>query len=495
MNPQLEAQLAINRRYFFGRAATGLGIAALGSLLAAEGLAAGDDEGGGQHPETAQVGNAASTGRAFPNFPPKAKRVIYLFQSGGPSQIDLYDYKPFLNKVHQQEVPDSVFNGQRLTGMTAGQSSFPVARSVFKFEPCGQSGIVFNRELMPHLAGRVDDLCIIRSLHTEAINHDPAITFFQTGFQLAGRPSVGAWLSYGLGSENENLPAFVAMTSNSGGQPLYDRLWGAGFLPSQHQGVRFRSGRDPVLYLNNPEGLSGPLRRRTLDHLAALNQMQYAQQGDPEILTRIAQYEMAYRMQTSVPELTNVADEPEHTFKLYGDDARKPGTYAYNCLLARRLSERGVRFVQLFHRGWDTHGNLPGTLAKRCQETDQATAGLLADLKQRGLLDETLVIWGGEFGRTVYCQGELTAKSYGRDHHPRCFSIWMAGGGIKGGIAWGETDEYSYNIVQNPVSVHDFHATMLHLLGIDHTRLTYRFQGRRYRLTDVEGNVVRSILA
>ena len=489
MNPQLTAQLAINRRYFFGQSARGLGLAALGSLLATDGFAAEGD------PPRGDGSRPANMGRSLPHFPAKAKRVIYLFQSGGPSQIDLYDYKPFLDKVHQQEVPANVFNGQRLTGMTAGQSSFPVARSVFKFEQRGQSGTWFNTQLMPHLAQRVDDLCVIRSLHTDAINHDPAITFFQTGFQLAGRPSVGAWLSYGLGSENENLPAFVAMTSNSGGQPLYDRLWGAGFLPSQHQGVRFRSGRDPVLYLNNPAGMSGALRRRTLDHLAALNQIRYEQQGDPEILTRIAQYEMAYRMQTSVPELTNVADEPEHTFKLYGEAARKPGTYAYNCLLARRLSERGVRFVQLFHRGWDTHGGLPGTLTKRCQETDQATAGLIADLKQRGLLDETLVIWGGEFGRTVYCQGELSPKSYGRDHHPRCFSVWMAGGGIKGGISWGETDEYSYNIVRDPVSVHDFHATMLHLLGIDHTRLTYRFQGRRYRLTDVHGNVVQSILA
>jgi len=470
--------LDINRRYFFQQASGCLGAAALASLLDADAASA-----------------AGAPQRQFPNFTPRAKRVIYLFQSGGPPQMDLYDYKPYLNKVHKQEVPESVFNGQRLTGMTAGQSSFPVARSVFKFERCGESGMWLNTELMPHLGKMADDLCLIRSLHTDAINHDPAITFFQTGFQIAGRPSIGAWLSYGIGSENENLPAFVAMTSNSGGQPLYDRLWGAGFLPSKHQGVRFRSGKDPVLYLGNPAGMSGSLRRKTLDHLKMLNRMKFEESGDPEITTRIAQYEMAYRMQTSVPELTDVSQEPKSTFKLYGEDAKKPGTYAYNCLLARRLSERGVRFVQLFHRGWDTHGGLPRQLKARCRETDRATAGLLTDLKQRGLLDDTLVIWGGEFGRTVYCQGELTRNNYGRDHHPRCFSAWMAGGGVKGGMTYGKTDDYSYNIAENPVSVHDFHATILHLLGIDHTKLTYRFQGRRYRLTDVHGHVVDELIA
>ncbi|MCH8218874.1 MAG: DUF1501 domain-containing protein [Planctomycetes bacterium] len=449
---------------------------ALGSLLSRDLPAAADPQGG-------------------PTFAPRAKRVIYLFQSGGPAQMDLYDYKPFLNKVHKQEVPASVFNGQRLTGMTAGQSSFPVARSIFPFTRCGQSGTWINAELMPHLAKLVDDLCIVKSMHTEAINHDPAITFFQTGFQIAGRPSIGAWLSYGLGSDNENLPAFVAMTSNKSGQPLYDRLWGAGFLPSHHQGVKFRGGPDPVLYLNNPPGMSGSLRRRTLDDLSKLNQIQRDAVGDPEITARIAQYEMAFRMQTSVPELTDVSGEPESTFTLYGEDARKPGTYANNCLLARRLSERGVRFVQLFHRGWDTHGGLPNQLRARCRETDQATAGLIQDLKQRGLLDETLVIWGGEFGRTVYCQGTLTDKTYGRDHHPRCFSIWMAGGGIKPGLSYGETDDYSYNIVKDPVSVHDLHATILHCLGIDHKKLTYRFQGRDYRLTDVHGRVPSALLA
>jgi len=469
-------RLNINRRHFFGRASGGVGLAALATLLQSE------------HAPTATAAGIAHAA-------PRAKRVIYLFQSGGPPQLDLYDYKPFLDGVHRQEVPDSIFNGQRLTGMTAGQSAFPVARSVFPFRRCGQSGAWLNTEAMPRLAQVVDEICFVKSMHTEAINHDPAITFFQTGFQIAGRPSIGAWLSYGLGSESATLPAFVAMTSQSGGQPLYDRLWGAAFLPSHHQGVRFRSGADPVLYLNNPPGMPAALRRKSLDHLARLNQLRFEHTGDREILTRIAQYEMAYRMQTSVPDLSDVSGESDHTFALYGDAARQPGTYAYNCLLARRLSERGVRFVQLFHRGWDMHGGLPSQLRKRCRETDQPTAALIADLKQRGLLDETLVVWGGEFGRTVYCQGELTAKNYGRDHHPRCFTVWLAGGGIRGGMTWGATDDYSYNVVENPVSVHDLHATILRLLGLDHRRLTYRFQGRDYRLTDVHGRVVGELLA
>ncbi len=468
-----DLRMLINRRYFFGRSAGAVGLASLATLFG--------EELRGQGPGT--------------HFAPKAKRVIYLFQSGGPPQMDLYDYKPYLDKVHKQEVPASVFGGQRLTGMTAGQSSFPVARSVFHFEQCGESGAWLNTDVMPHLAKVVDDICFIKSIHTDAINHDPAITFFQTGFQIAGRPSIGAWLSYGLGSENSNLPAFVAMTSNNTGQPLYDRLWGAGFLPSQHQGVRFRSGKDPVLFLNNPTGMSQEVRRKTLDAISTLNQQHYDEFGDPEITTRIAQYEMAYRMQMAVPELTDVSNEPARTFELYGEDARKPGTYAYNCLLARRLSERGVRFVQLFHRGWDTHGALPTQLRARGRQTDQATAALITDLKQRGLLDETLIVWGGEFGRTVYCQGELTPKNYGRDHHPRCFTVWLAGGGIKPGITYGSTDEYSYNIIENPVSVHDLHATMLHLLGIDHEKLTYKFQGRYYRLTDIHGEVVNDLLA
>ncbi len=462
----------LDRRHFLGTSGGAFGSLAAASLL-----------------------GSPSGIQAAPNHAPKAKRAIYLFQSGGPPQMDLFDYKPHLDKVHGQEVPESIFRGQRLTGMTAGQSSFPTARSIFPFKQYGESGQWMNAELLPHLQKVADELCVIRSMNTEAINHDPAITFLQTGFQLAGRPSIGAWLSYGLGSENENLPSFVAMTSNRGGQALYDRLWGAGFLPSHHQGVRFRSGRDPVLYINNPEGMSSQVRRKTLDHIRAMNELRHNVTGDPEIQTRIAQYEMAFRMQSSVPDLTDVSDEPESTFQLYGEDARKPGTYAYNALLARRLSERGVRFVQLFHRGWDTHGGLPKQLRQRCQETDQANAALITDLKNRGLLDETLVIWGGEFGRTVYCQGGLSAESYGRDHHPRCFTMWMAGGGVKRGTSYGATDDYSYNITENPVSVHDIHATILHLLGIDHEKLTFRFQGRHYRLTDVHGHIPKGVLA
>ncbi|MCO8124338.1 DUF1501 domain-containing protein [Stieleria sp. TO1_6] len=469
------------RRNFLGNATSGLGGIALASLLSGESTTAS---------ETSLPALAD-----YKRFALKAKRVIYLFQSGGPPQHDLFDHKPLLDKMQGQEVPESVFAGQRLTGMTAGQSSFPVARSKFKFDRFGDSAMELNSELLPHLGGVADQIALVRSLHTEAINHDPAITFFQTGFQIAGRPSIGAWSSYGLGSENENLPAYVAMTSNRGGQALYDRLWGAGFLPSHHQGVRFRSGKNPVLNLNNPAGISADLRRQTLDVLGDLNRSRYGATGDPEIQTRIAQYEMAFRMQTSVPELADLSSEPESTFDLYGEDARKPGTFAYNVLMARRLSEQGVRFVQLFHRGWDTHSNLPKQLSQRCQETDQASAGLISDLKRRGLLDETLVVWGGEFGRTVYCQGDLSATNYGRDHHPRCFSMWMAGGGIKGGTSHGKTDEYGYNIVEDPVSVHDLHATILHLMGIDHQRLTYKFQGRHYRLTDVDGNVVRNILS
>ena len=475
--------LTMTRRQFFGKSAKGLGGVALASLLNENLFSA-------QSP----VGGLPG----FPNFAPKAKRIIYLFQSGGPSQIDMFDYKPNLNEVHGQEVPDSVFNGQRLTGMTAGQTSFPVARSIYNFEQVGQSGNWLNTDLMPYMAKVADEMCIIKSMHTEAINHDPAITFFQSGFQLAGRPSIGAWLSYGLGSMNEDLPTFVAMTSSgsgTGGQPLYDRLWGAGFLPSKHQGVKFSGGKDPVLYLNNPDGMSSKLRRKTLDHIAAMNQMKFDDYGDPEIETRISQYEMAFRMQTSVPELTDVSSEPSSTFELYGEDARKPGTYANNCLLARRLAERDVRFIQLFHRGWDAHNNLPNVKKRQCGSTDQASAGLIQDLKQRGLLKDTLVIWGGEFGRTVYCQDELTDKTYGRDHHPRCFSMFMAGGGSNPGMSYGETDDFSYNIAKDPVSVHDLHATILHMLGVDHKKLTYKFQGRHYRLTDVHGKVIKPLLA
>jgi hypothetical protein len=482
MNSLVETHLAITRRHFFGRAAPGVGIAALASLL--------NDESRGQ--------SESSGGLAgFPNYKPTAKRVIYLFQSGAPSQMDLFDYKPKLAELRGTELPDSVRQGQRLTGMTATQSSLPIAPSRFKFARHGKCG-AWVSELMPQTAKVVDELCFIKSMHTEAINHDPAVTFFQTGHQLAGRPSIGAWLSYGLGSETSDLPAFVVLisqgTGNPNDQPLYDRLWGSGFLPSKYQGVKFRSVGDPVLYLSNPEGLSDSARRRFLDDLAKLNQLKLQESGDPEIATRIAQYEMAYRMQTSVPELTDVSKEPAHVFELYGQDAKKPGTYAANCLLARRLAERGVRFIQLFHRGWDQHTSLPKQITGQCADTDRGSAALVQDLKQRGLLDDTLIVWGGEFGRTVYCQGTLTAEDYGRDHHPRCFTIWLAGGGIKRGVTLGETDDFSYNITKDPIHVHDLHATLLHCLGIDHTRLTFKFQGRHYRLTDVHGNIVKEIL-
>ncbi len=432
------------------------------------------------------------------HFAAQAKRVIYLFQSGAPSQLDLFDPKPKLADLRATELPDSIRKGQRLTGMTSRQASFPVAPSMFKFAKHGGSGATIS-ELLPHTAGIADDLCFIKSMHTEAINHDPAITFFQTGAQLAGRPSIGSWLAYGLGSENSDLPAFVVMISNGSGnpadQPLYDRLWGSGFLPSKYQGVKFRSVGDPVLYLSNPPGQDVATRRRVLDDLAELNRLKLDEYHDPEIATRISQYELAFRMQASVPELTDVSNEPEHIFEQYGPDSRKPGTFAANCLLARRLAERGVRFIQLFHRGWDQHLGLPKAIRGQCRDTDQASAALILDLKQRGLLDDTLVVWGGEFGRTVYCQGKLTPDDYGRDHHPRCFSIWLAGGGIRPGYSHGDTDEFSYNIAENPVHVHDLHATILHCLGIDHTRLTFKFQGRHYRLTDVHGEVVKPILA
>jgi hypothetical protein len=480
-DPRLEHRLLSTRRLFFGRMATGIGTAALASLFAEQARAAGESGG--------------LTG--LPHFAPKAKRVIYLFQSGAPSQMDLFDYKPALARLRATELPDSIRRGQRLTGMTATQASFPVAPSIFNFAQHGQSG-AWVSDLMPNFAKSADRVCFIKSMHTEAINHDPAITFFQTGFQLAGRPSIGSWISYGLGSENKDLPAFVVMISqgsgNMGDQPLYDRLWSSGFLPTRYQGVKFRSIGDPVLYLNNPEGVSAQARRRYLDDLARLNELKLEEFGDPEISTRIAQYEMAYRMQASVPELTDLSKEPSSVFERYGPDSRKPGTYAANCLLARRLAERGVRFIQLFHRGWDQHNNLPRQIRAQAKDTDQASGALLEDLAERGLLDDTLVVWGGEFGRTVYCQGKLTADDYGRDHHPRCFTIWMAGAGVKPGLSFGETDDYCYNIVSDPVHVHDLHATILHLLGIEHTRLTFKFQGRHFRLTDVHGNIVRPVL-
>ncbi len=469
----------LNRRLFLKRTGVGLGAMALGCLL-------GRDQ-----------ARAADTGAlpGLPHFKPKAKRVIYLFQSGAPSQMDMFDYKPDLKEKRGIDLPDSVRMGQRFTTMTSGQKSFPVAPSIFKFARHGKSGTWLS-ELLPHTGKIVDEICLIKSVQTEAINHDPAITFVQTGSQLAGRPSMGAWAAYGLGSENQDLPAFVVLLSRGGtDQPLYDRLWGSGFLPTRYQGVKLRGGKEPVLYLDNPEGLSSPTRRQMLDDIGDLNRLRYQETQDPEILTRVAQYEMGYRMQTSVPDLTDVSKEPAKVLDMYGPDVKKPGSYAANCLLARRLAERGVRFIQLYHMGWDHHGNLPAQIRNQCRDTDQPSAALLLDLKQRGLLDDTLVIWGGEFGRTVYSQGELTAENYGRDHHPRCFTIWMAGGGVKAGVTHGETDDFSYNIVRDPVEVYDLNATILHLLGIDHARLTYKFQGRDFRLTDVHGNVVKKVLA
>ncbi len=432
-----------------------------------------------------------------PHFAPKAKRVIYLFQSGGPSQLELWDYKPKLKELHGTELPDSIRQGQRLTGMTSGQKSFPVVASKFSFAQAGSQGCWIS-ELLPHTATILDRISIVRSMNTEAINHDPAITFIQTGSQQPGRPSLGAWLSYGLGSEAEELPAFVVMISHGSGsdanQGLLDRLWGSGFLPSSHQGVKLRSGSEPVLYLNDPQGIDRGLRRAMLDRVARLNALQQQQDGDPEIATRIAQYEMAFRMQVSVPELTDFSDETDATFEMYGPDAKRPGSFASHCMMARRMVERGVRFVQLYHRGWDNHGSLPSNIPKQCKDIDQPQTALIKDLEQRGLLEDTIVIWGGEFGRTVYSQGSLQ-DDYGRDHHGRCFTMWMAGGGIQAGNVIGETDDYGYNIVQDPVHIHDLHATLLHCLGFDHERLTYRYQGRDFRLTDVHGKIVSQLLA
>lgn len=432
----------------------------------------------------------------LPHHIPKAKRVIYLFQSGGPAQQDLFDHKPLLRELNGQELPGSVRQGQRLTGMSAFQNSLPLAGSHFNFKQYGKNGMWVS-DLLPHTAKIVDELCFIKSMYTEAINHDPAITFFQTGSQQPGRPSIGSWLSYGLGSDNENLPEFSVLLSRSHpfGQPLYSRLWGNGFLPSQHQGVQFRSGKDAVLYLSNPHGITKDSRRNALNTLEELHTLNEDVLGARELNSKISQYEMAYRMQTSVPEAMSISKEPDHILDMYGPEARIPGTYAYNCVLARRLVERDVKFVQLYHQGWDQHGNLPSDIQKQCKSTDQPSAALVMDLKQRGLLEDTLVIWGGEFGRTSYSQGRLTKDNYGRDHHPRCFTMWMAGAGVKPGYIHGETDEFGYNITENPVHVHDFQATLMHLLGIDHERLTYKFQGRRFRLTDVHGHIVKDILA
>ncbi len=475
----MATRMALSRRTFIKGSAGGIGLAALGSLMGTPGF-------------------AANPGLGFPNFKPKAKRIIYLFQSGAPSQLDLFDPKPEMEKMRGKDLPETIRKGQRLTTMTSGQKNFPVAPSMFKFAQHGQSGNWFS-ELMPHMAGKADEWCVIRGMNTEAINHDPAITFMQTGSQLAGRPSIGSWSAYGLGSENANLPAYVVMSSFGSGrpddQPLYDRLWGAGFLPSKLQGVKLRNKGERVLYLKDPEGIPREVRRAELDELAELNQQRHGVLGDPEIQTRIAQYEMAFRMQSSVPDLLDISNEPQHILDLYGPDVKRPGSFASNCLLARRLCERDVRFVQLFHMGWDHHGGLPKAIKGQCNDTDQATAGLLTDLKQRGLLDDTLIVWGGEFGRTIYSQGALTETNYGRDHHPRCFTVLMAGAGVNKGTTFGETDDFSYNIVKDGVHVHDLNATILHLMGVDHTRLTYRYQGRDFRLTDIHGKVVKKLLA
>lgn len=481
-NEFFENQLNVNRRHFLGKLSLGLGSVALGSLLIPGVFNRGEDE------VIATLG--------LPHFAPKAKRVIYLFQNGAPSQLESFDYKPLLNKMHGADLPESIRQGQRLTGMTANQTKFPLVGSYFKFQQYGKSG-AWVSELFPHIAGVADELCFIKTMHTEAINHDPALTFMQTGAQQGNRPSMGAWLSYGLGSENKNLPAYCVLLSRGrgNGQGVYSKLWTNGFLDSVHQGVQFSNSEEAVLYLNNPPGSDKDSRRKMLDKLAELNSISYDQFGDPEIQTRIQQYEMAYRMQTAVPELTDLSKEPDHIIKMYGPDCLIPGTYAANCLLARKLSESGVRFVQLYHQGWDQHGNLTGEMPLQAQDVDRASAALIMDLKQRGLLDETLVIWGGEFGRTNYCQGDLSDKNYGRDHHPRAYTIWMAGGGIKSGITYGETDEFGYNIAKDPVHVNDFHATVLHLLGLDHEQLVFKHLGRRYRLTDVAGKLVNGVMA
>jgi len=473
--------LNVTRRQFLGKASLGIGSAALASLLNPRLFAAN-----------------SSSGSPLPHFAAKAKRVIWLTQAGAPSQLETFDYKPGLAAMFDKDMPASVRGDQRLTGFTSGQGRLPIAPSVYKFSQHGQSGMWLS-ELLPHTAKLADDICVIRSMHTEAINHDPAMTLMQTGHMNGGRPSFGAWVSYGLGTMNENLPSFVAMVSRPSGptnaQPLHERMWGSGFLPAKYQGVRFNSGKDPVLFLNNPPGITTARRRAMLDDLGGLNHLALNDYQDPETRNRIDQFEMAFRMQASVPELSDISQEPEKVFEAYGPESKKPGSFAANCILARRLAERGVRFIQLYHRGWDQHDNLPAGIKSQCYDVDQPSAALIMELKERGLLEDTLVIWGGEFGRTVFSQGALTANNYGRDHHPRCFSIWMAGAGLRGGQVFGETDDFSYNVVKDPVHIHDLNATALHLLGIDHTRLTHRFQGRDFRLTDVHGHIIQKILA
>ena len=488
----------LTRRYFFQKSATGLGAMALGSLLNGE-----SRRSGLQAAETTAAGASGSPLTSLGELPAlhhpaRAKRVIWLFMADAPSQLDLYDYKPKLEEFFDKDLPESVRKGQRITTMTSGQTRLPVAPSVFKFQQYGKAGTWFS-ELLPNIGSVADDLCVVKSMHTEAINHDPAITFIQTGSEFPGRPSAGAWVSYGIGSPNKDLPAYVVLVSRlangSQSQALFSRLWGSGWLPTRHQGVALRSSGDPVLYLSNPPGVDGAGRRQMLDGLAKLNQKHFEQTGDPEVLARIAQYEMAFKMQTSVPDLVDLSSEPKHVLEMYGPDVTQPGTFAYNCLLARRMAERGVPFTQVFLRGWDHHGGLPGSIRQLTKAADQPSAALIKDLKQRGLLDDTLVVWGGEFGRTVYSQGTLTKDNYGRDHHPRNYTMWFAGGGIKGGQTYGETDDFSYNIVDKPVHIHDMNATILHLLGINHEQLTYRFQGRDFRLTDIHGRVVDGMLA
>lgn len=483
MNPLEEHYLGLTRRQFFSQTAAGIGGLALGSLL-------NQDAFGSQPLEGGILGS--------PHFTPKAKRVIYLFQNGGPSQQDLFDYKPGLQKMYDKDLPDSIRGEQRITGMTSGQSRFPVAPSIFKFKKYenNEDGLWVS-DLYPHTGSVAKELCVVKTLHTTAINHEPGITFLQTGSEIMGRPSFGSWVSYGLGSSNRNLPGFVVMISQGYGnmQAISSRLWGSGFLPSEHQGVNFRGSDSPVLFLKDPAGIQREDRRRMLDLLAAQNEQELLRSQDPEVVSRVAQYEMAYRMQMSVPELADLSSESKETLDMYGPDVKRAGSYAYNCLMARRLAERGVRFIQLYNRGWDQHNNLPHEIRLQAKASDQPQAALIKDLKQRGMLDDTLVIWGGEFGRTTYSQGALTADNYGRDHHPRCFTMWFAGGGVKPGISYGKTDDFCYNIIKNPVHVHDLHATLMHLMGIDHERLKYRYQGRDFRLTDVHGHIIHDILA
>ncbi|MBL8066248.1 MAG: DUF1501 domain-containing protein [Chthonomonadaceae bacterium] len=511
MDPRREFELLMTRRQLFGRSAMGVGTAALHTLLRGGGLAPGLLASAATHAQ--DKGRPGLPG--FPNFAPKAKRVIMLFMNGGPSQLDLFDYKPVMQEHYDEDLPDRIRNGQRITTMTSGQTRFPVAPSAYKFQKYDNNADgLWVSELLPHTASIAKELCVVKSMWTEAINHDPAVTYIQTGSQLPGRPSLGAWVSYGLGSMNEDLPAYVVLhakvSSGKADQALFSRLWGTGFLPSEHQGVSLRSSGDPVLYLQDPKGLARTTRRDMLDDLAKLNHMQLDEFGDPEIAARVAQYEMAYRMQASVPELMDLSNEPDDVFELYGPQSKEPGSFAASCLLARRLAQKGVRFIQIWHRGWDQHGNLTVDLPSQCKDTDQASAALVKDLKRLGMLDDTLVVWGGEFGRTIYCQGPLSKENYGRDHHPRCFTRWMAGGGVKPGISYGHTDDYGYNIVDldgnvidpsvdeftpGAVHIHDLNATMLHLLGVDHTKLAYRYQGRDFRLTDVHGHVVHDLIA